>query len=167
MPNTTPSILIVDDEDTIRTALSLEFEEMGYAVRTAENGFAALSEIGELIPDILLSDLHMPGLSGFDLLSVVRRRFPAVRVIAMSGAFTGCEATSGLAADAFYQKGSSMGCLLKIIDALHPIELRAQLPIGSSIPRETAEPSAHGTQQTLRRRGSDPFTSQVTPIEGF
>jgi CheY-like chemotaxis protein len=167
MPKTTPSILIVDDESAIRTALSLEFEEMGYAVGTAENGFAALSEIGKSIPDILLSDLNMPGLSGFDLLSVVRRRFPAIRVIAMSGAFTGSEATSGLAADAFYQKGSSMGCLLKIIEALHPIELRAPPPLGSFIPRETGERSAHGPQQTLRRRASDPSASQVTPTEGF
>ena len=161
MPYTTPSILIVDDEDAIRSTLSLEFQEIGYAVRSAENGIAALVEFGQKIPDILLSDLNMPGMSGFDLLSVVRRRFPEVRVIAMSGAFFGNEAPSGVAADAFYQKGSSMGCLLKIIEALHQMKQRAPLPLKCSDPREIAEPSVHRPQQTYCRRGSDPSAALV------
>ena len=53
----------------------------------AEDGFSALAEIRKEVPDILLSDLNMPRMSGFELLSVVRRRFPSIRTIAMSGAF--------------------------------------------------------------------------------
>lgn len=113
-----PSILIVDDEDTIRTSLSLVLQEFGFDVRSAENGFAALFEIGKLLPDILLSDLNMPGMSGFELLPVVRRRFPAIRVIAMSGSFSGDEVASGVGADAFYEKGSGIRSLLKIIGEL-------------------------------------------------
>jgi CheY-like chemotaxis protein len=98
--------------------MSLLLSEIGYRVRSAEDGFSALVELRQEVPDLLLSDLNMPGMSGFELLSVVRRRFPALQAIAMSGAFSGNEVPSGVAADAFYQKGSSVGSLLKILGAM-------------------------------------------------
>ena len=112
------SLLIVDDEPSIRYSLSCVLTEIGYHVRSAEDGLSALLEIGNEAPEILLSDLHMPGMSGFELLSEVRRRFPAIQTIAMSGAFLGDEVPSGIAADGFYQKGSSMGSLLRIMGGL-------------------------------------------------
>ena len=118
MPDTKTRVLIVDDEPSIRTSMSHILTEVGYRARSAEDGFSALVELRKEIPDILLSDLNMPGMSGFELLSVVRRRFPAIQTIAMSGAFQGDEVPSGVAADAFYQKGSSMGSLLRILGAL-------------------------------------------------
>jgi CheY-like chemotaxis protein len=108
MPETPARLLVVDDEPSIRTSMSHVLAEIGYRVRVAEDGFAALLELRKEIPDILVCDLNMPGMSGFELLSVVRRRFPMIRTIAMSGAFCGDEAPSGVAADAFYQKGSSL-----------------------------------------------------------
>jgi CheY-like chemotaxis protein len=119
MPDTKPTLLIVDDEPSIRTSLSLVLAEIGYSVRTAEDGFSALAQMRMELPDVLLSDLNMPGMSGFELLSVVKHRFPAMLTIAMSGAFQGDEVPSGVAADGFYQKGSSMGSLLMILGALH------------------------------------------------
>ena len=111
-------ILIVDDKSGVRTTVSDVLCEIGFHVRTAKDGYSALREIRRETPDILLSDLHMPGMSGFELLAVVRRRFPSIQTVAMSGAFQGDEVPSGVAADAFYQKGSSVGSLLRIIDAL-------------------------------------------------
>jgi len=128
MLNTKASLLIVDDELSIRTTLSLVLTEIGYSVRTAENGFSALAEILHEIPDILLSDLNMPGMSGFELLSVVRRLYPAIRTVAMSGAFSGNEVPSGIAADAFYHKGSSLGSLLMIIGTQPQMEQRRAEP---------------------------------------
>ena len=128
MPNAQTRLLIVDDEPAIRTAMSHALGELGYRTRSAEDGFSALREIRLQMPDILLSDLNMPGMSGFELLSVVRRRFPAMHSIAMSGAFSGDEVPSGVAADAFYQKGSSMGALLQMIGTLTQMELRAARP---------------------------------------
>ena len=87
-------------------------------MRCAADGLAALSEINEEVPEILLSDLNMPGMSGFELLSVVRRRFPAIRVVAMSGAFAGDQVPDGVAADAFYEKGNGVAVLLKTIERL-------------------------------------------------
>jgi CheY-like chemotaxis protein len=121
-------VLIVDDKATIRTTMSLVLAEMGYNVSLATDGFSALREIRRESPAILLSDLNMPGMSGFELLVVVRRRFPEIQVIAMSGSFSGIEVPSGIPADAFYQKGSSMAALLQILRALPQMKRRAPAP---------------------------------------
>jgi CheY-like chemotaxis protein len=118
MPNTLATLLIVDDEPSIRESLSHVLTEIGYRVRIAEDGFSALREMRHEVPDLLLTDLNMPGMSGFELLSVVQRRFPAIQTIAMSGSFSGHEVPSGVTADAFYGKGSSIRSLLKIIGGL-------------------------------------------------
>lgn len=121
MPDTKINLLVVDDEAPTRLALSNIFTRLGYQVRTAEDGFSALAEIRREVPEIILSDLNMPGMSGFELLSVVRHRFPAIRVIAMSGAFSGDSVQPGVAADAFYEKASGLGSLLRIVEIMaHP-----------------------------------------------
>jgi CheY-like chemotaxis protein len=135
MPCAKERLLIVDDKRSVQTSLSVALAEIGYSVRCAGDGFSALRELREEIPDILLSDLNMPGMSGYELLRVVRRRFPSIHVIAMSGAFSGDEVPSGVAADAFYEKGSSVGALLRIIEALQfkvrrdPIPPRVAAPL--------------------------------------
>jgi CheY-like chemotaxis protein len=99
-------ILVVDDDSGIRNVCSALFSCSGYSVDTAEDGFAALLSIKYALPDLLVSDLNMPHMSGFELLSVVRRRFPQVLVIAMSGAYECAEEVpAGVIADAFYPKG--------------------------------------------------------------
>lgn len=117
MPNTKARLLIVDDEPSIRMSMALILAEIGYHVRSAEDGLSALHELRIETADILITDLNMPGMSGFELLGVVRRRYPAIHTIAMSGAFSGNEVPSGVAADAFYQKGSSVGSLLRMMEA--------------------------------------------------
>jgi len=124
-------ILVVDDEPSLRASLSISLRELGYEVRSAADGFSALSEMRSTVPDILISDLNMPGMSGFELLSVVRRRFPAIPVIAMSGAFPDNKLPDGVPADCFYEKGSGIYTLLKAI-AKFPLDLRmhrAEAPI--------------------------------------
>ncbi len=116
--STLTDLLVVDDELLIRTFMVQVLTEIGYLVRSAHDGFSALAEIRRGIPDLVLSDLNMPGMSGFELLSVIRKRFPSIRVIAMSGSFSGDEVPRGIAADAFYPKGSDIRSLLKIIERL-------------------------------------------------
>lgn len=118
MSNLSTRLLVVDDDPTIRMALSVIFAQIGYGVCTAHDGLSALIEIRREIPDVVISDLNMPRMSGFEFLSVVRRRFPAIQVIAMSGAFSGDGVPPGIAADAFYLKGSHPGFLLGIVEAL-------------------------------------------------
>jgi CheY-like chemotaxis protein len=118
MLNAPATLLIVDDEPSVRESLSLIMTEIGYRVRSADDGVSALREIQDEIPELLLSDLNMPNMSGFELLSIVRRRFPSIQTIAMSGSFSGDEVPSGVAADGFYQKGSSIVALLRIMTSL-------------------------------------------------
>jgi CheY-like chemotaxis protein len=111
-------ILVVDDEDSTRRLLSETLAKRGYAVRTAEEGFQALRVIRSSHPSILLSDLNMPGMSGFELLSVVRRLYPLIKVVAMSGAYSGTRVPAGIAADSFYEKASGLTRLLDILGTL-------------------------------------------------
>lgn len=133
--NAKPTLLIVDDEESIRTSLSLVFTKLGHGVRSAGDGFAALIEIRHETPDVLLSDLNMPGMSGFELLSVVRRRFPMIRVIATSGEIFSDEVLSSVAAYAFYRKGSGLVELLNVIEnALRLPERISRRNVNNSAP---------------------------------
>jgi CheY-like chemotaxis protein len=115
MPKRKNNLLIVEDDAQLRILLVAILTQSGYRVRAAEDGFSALIQMRADMPDIILSDLYMLGMSGFELLSVVRRRFPAVTVIAMSSAFTAGEIPAGVAADAFYQKATGVVALLDLI----------------------------------------------------
>jgi DNA-binding NtrC family response regulator len=132
--NTRNRILVVDDKEYIRTTTTLVLEEMGYIARSAEDGIAALREIRKEEPDILLSDLNMPGMSGFELLMEVRRSFPSIQVIAMSGAFFGAGMPVNVLADAFYQKGSGVSALLQILRALPEMRLSTYEPCRTAGP---------------------------------
>jgi CheY-like chemotaxis protein len=70
-------------------------------------------------PDVIISDLNMPQMSGFEFLSVVRRRFPGIPVVAVSGAYEfGDHVPGGVIADAFYAKGQHLGELLRTVAEL-------------------------------------------------
>lgn len=100
-------ILVVDDDKAVRDSLGLLLQSSGYDVSMAINGFDALLQLKRSLPIVLLSDLNMPQMSGFEFLSVVRRRFPQISVIAMSGAYESGDAVpGGVIADAFYSKGN-------------------------------------------------------------
>jgi CheY-like chemotaxis protein len=64
-------------------------ETQGYEVLCAGDGFEGLAALKQSLPDIIISDLRMPNMSGFEFLSVVRRRFPVIPVIVISGEFSG------------------------------------------------------------------------------
>lgn len=117
MLDATLRVLIVDDDELLRKSLSQVLAGAGYRVRSSDGALAALSEIKNELPDILLSDLNMPGLSGFELLSIVRHRFPAIHVIAMSGAYFGDGVPPGVVADAFYEKGRGPDALMHMVTA--------------------------------------------------
>jgi CheY-like chemotaxis protein len=97
----------VDDEPNILEVTSALLAEEGYEVLTAEDGQEALELLPRFRPDLVITDLRMPRLSGFELLEIMRERFPRLPVIAVSGDFSGDEMPPNLTADAFVSKGCS------------------------------------------------------------
>lgn len=79
-----PKILVVDDNDTLRTALCLSLEEMGCEVTQAANGNEALVLQQSQPADVLLTDLIMPEKEGMEVIQEFRQRYPEVTIIAMS-----------------------------------------------------------------------------------
>lgn len=77
-------ILVVDDEDLICFVLTQLLKVHGYHVRTASRGEEALEMIAEKAPALVILDIRMPGLSGFDVLHRVRSAYPHIPVILMT-----------------------------------------------------------------------------------
>jgi CheY-like chemotaxis protein len=112
------SVLLVEDDGDLRVILAAMLIQTGYQVRTAWDGVSALLEIETGIPDIIVSDLNMPRMSGFELLSTIRAEFPSIPLIAMSGAFSGNQVPEGVIADAFYEKGTHPVFLARLVSAM-------------------------------------------------
>lgn len=79
------SVLVVDDDDLARETLRFVLEDGGYLVHTAASGAEALRVLERERIDVVLSDIFMPGMNGFDLLQQMRERAPDVPVILITG----------------------------------------------------------------------------------
>ncbi len=77
-------ILVVDDESSARGALSEILQDEGYKVRTAADGFRALAAASEFAPDVVLTDLKMPGMDGLALMDRIKETHPEVAVVLMT-----------------------------------------------------------------------------------
>lgn len=110
-------VLIVDDDKTIQETTSGLLRACGYRVTVANDGFDALLQLKTPPPPhLVISDLNMPHMSGFEFLSVLRRRFPEIAVVASSGEYQSASVVpGGIIADAFHAKGSHPAELLTTV----------------------------------------------------
>ena len=97
-------LLFIDDEPLSREVFQISLSAQGYEVIVSENGFAALAQMRAALPDLIVTDLKMPNMSGFEFLSIVRRRFPQIPTIAVSGEFHPPIEPLGVLADVFLAK---------------------------------------------------------------
>jgi CheY-like chemotaxis protein len=79
------SILIIDDEPDVRDSMRRVLERAGFAVRTADSVAMALDEMRQLVSDVVITDIIMPKVSGVLAVESIRRDFPGVRIVAISG----------------------------------------------------------------------------------
>ena len=84
-----PTVLVIDDEANIRQLLRTIFEEGGYTVIEAINGREALAKMSGHDIKLVVTDLVMPEQEGLETIQTLRRRFPEVKILAISGAFAG------------------------------------------------------------------------------
>ena len=80
-----PSILLIDDEEAFVTTLQERLEMRGFSARAALDGQSGLDMIAEEPPDVVVLDLRMPGISGVEVLRRIRRQWPGLPVIMLSG----------------------------------------------------------------------------------
>jgi CheY-like chemotaxis protein len=122
-------ILLVEDDVSLLETGRLLLETEGYEVLCAEDGFEGLTALKRSLPDIIISDLRMPNMNGFEFLSVVRRRFPTIPVIVISGEYSGLTVPESVLADAFFAKGGYQPKQLftKILGLLEELPTRPRL----------------------------------------
>ena len=104
MPDTTakPSVLVVDDETGILDSLNILLRNEGFAPQLAHGGKAGLERIGEASPDIVLTDIRMPNVTGVEILAAARQSDPDVPVILMTAQATLQSAMQAVNEGAFY-----------------------------------------------------------------
>ena len=98
-------MLVVDDDPGMRGLISTVLEGAGFVVHQAEDGLAALAILGGLLPDAIISDLEMPRMSGYELVPVVRRRFPQIPVVVLSAAVLSERVPPEIGANVYLRKG--------------------------------------------------------------
>jgi len=79
------SILVIDDQEPIRRIVRRALENERHAVLDASDGELGMQILERETVDVVITDIFMPRLDGIQTLREIRKRFPAVRVIAMSG----------------------------------------------------------------------------------
>ncbi len=79
------SILVIDDDETIRELLRAILEHEGYRVLEAPDGDEGIKQFIETPTDLVITDLIMPGKEGIETIRDLRRKFPGVKIIAISG----------------------------------------------------------------------------------
>jgi CheY-like chemotaxis protein len=80
-----PLVLVVDDEHVIADTLSIILEKSGFSVMTAYDGATALQLATDLNPDLLITDVMMPGMTGIELAITMTQSIPQCKILLFSG----------------------------------------------------------------------------------
>jgi len=78
-------VVVIDDQEPIRRIVRRALEQAGHQVLDAEDGELGLQLLERHAVDVVLSDIFMPGMDGIQMLRQIRKQYPAVKVIVMSG----------------------------------------------------------------------------------
>lgn len=124
----TKRVLVVDDESSIRQALSKVLHAEDYEVVSAENGQEAMEKFGQEAIDLLLLDLGLPVKDGWETLEWLAGVNPLLPIIIITGRHAQRELAERAGADALMEKPLNVPRLLQTIRELinEPMESRAQ-----------------------------------------
>lgn len=122
-----PHLLIMDDDASVRAALIKVLETAGYQVSGAADGQEGIICLNETRFHLLILDLELPKVSGWDVLDLVMTRFPKMPVIVMSAFFDQCVPGALTGADALLEKPPDVSRLLAVVADLSTGRAEEQL----------------------------------------
>jgi two-component system, NtrC family, response regulator AtoC len=113
-----PLLLIIEDDDTISLALKVFFEGRGYSVMSAPNGEDGLKIALKQIPDTVILDLRLPDIYGIEILQEIKKSYPEISVIIMTGYGEVKEAVEAMrhGAEYYFQKPINLDELAVIVE---------------------------------------------------
>ena len=175
------TILLADDSLTIQKVVELTFMEGDYEVASVSNGDDAMSRLDEMVADLVIADIHMPGASGYEICKAVKERSPQTPVLLLVGTFEPFEATEmeECGADGHLKKPFDSQELVRLVEEMlsgedsaeHAFELHTvedDEAGGDSIAAgEDSEPEGFGAVVTeFPTGGSEPADSFEVEIGG-
>ncbi|MHB1004846.1 MAG: response regulator [Chloroflexota bacterium] len=117
-------VLVVDDDPFIRTLLVAWLQEAGYVVLTAGDGQQALEQIRRKCPDLVLLDLMMPRLDGYEVVRFIRHQSDTCNlpIIVLSADVRAPQSLSGLRVDGFLSKPFDLDEMLARVNEYAPLD---------------------------------------------
>jgi CheY-like chemotaxis protein len=125
------TILVIDDEPILRQVIELTLQKAGFHVLAAANGREGLDIFRKTPPDLVITDIMMPVMDGFETIRALKQIAPGVKVIAMSGAGKAIDylkMARGLGAAATITKPAERGELIATVQHVLQLDLQAKLP---------------------------------------
>jgi len=158
----TGSLLVVDDDAVVREALVEALVDAGYDVRAAHDGARAVALLAERAPDVVLSDVRMPGMDGLALLALLRERAPEIPVLLMT-------AFDDMPTVVAAMREGATDFLVKPLD-LHELRTRVARVIDDRRARARAARGRRGEEETPPKLadlvGRDPRMIEIYKLVG-
>jgi DNA-binding NarL/FixJ family response regulator len=172
----TDQLLLVDDEPALRTAVQAYLEESGFSVQTANNGNEGWEMVQRFTPDLVISDVMMPQVDGYQFLKKLRddARFQALPVIFLTARGMTGDRINGYDAgcDAYISKPFDPDELVAIIKSILTRQRAAQAGSGDAenpdvaeLARQIKEIKALLTQKNVFQPTAPPINIDFTPRE--
>lgn len=149
-----PCLLIIEDDDTIILGLKVFFESRGYSVLTATNGTDGLRIALNQIPDTVLLDLRLPDIYGIEVLTEIKKNYPEISIIIMTGYGELKEAVEAMrsGAEYYFQKPIDLNELAVIVEkslSIKQIKQEAKLNLVGYCPIIGRSKQIHGLHHMI------------------
>jgi CheY-like chemotaxis protein len=110
-------VLVVDDDATVRAYIGMALEEIGHEVMAAEHGIAALIILESRLPDVILLDMRMPQMDGWEFAQRYRDRSgPKAPIVVMTAAQDAAQRAAQIAADSYLAKPFDLTALYECVE---------------------------------------------------
>jgi sigma-B regulation protein RsbU (phosphoserine phosphatase) len=160
-----PRLLIIDDDAPFRDSLSEWLSGSGYIVHQASTARDALDKLSDASPDVVLLDLHMPDISGFDFLTQLKQRNEDIPVIVITGAGTLNDAIQALRLGASDFLSKPIVDMTMLDHAVHRCVEQSRLRLENRLYREKIEEANRKLSQSLHALEQDQQAGRLVQLK--